>query len=191
MIYTNNKILTSNDLKIIWGNDWNSFKKRLSYNLKTKKLIKIRKWLYVLGGEIENLQMDDYYFIANSIYTPSYISFETVLIKHGVNFQYYSNIFVASKYKKDIWIKALNLNLEYIKIPDWLLTNPIWINNVNGYNIASIERAICDVIFRSGSYHFDNFSRDINKNSLLEIAKIYDNYKKGFKDKISAIIKQN
>jgi predicted transcriptional regulator of viral defense system len=190
MKYFWKKILTSNDLKISWWVSANSFKKRLSYNLKTGKLTKIRKWLYVFTDQIENLWSEDYLIIANSIYNPSYISFETVLNREWINFQYYKSLFVASKYKKEVIIPLLDLNISFYKIPDSLLLDNLWIIHSLSYDIASKERSICDVMLRSPDYYFDNLS-SVNKDTLLWIARIYDRVKKWFYKKILNLINKH
>jgi len=48
------------------------------------------------------------------------------------------------------------------------------INYIDGYRIASIERAICDRIYLTPGYYFDNL-RNVNWNVVEKIAKIYDN----------------
>ena len=98
------KIYKSNELKLLWGSDGNTFKKRLYYQLKTNKFIKIRRGIYVVFDQLYNLKESDYRMIANSIYIPSYVSFETVLRDEGVIFQRYTSIFVACKYTKTITI---------------------------------------------------------------------------------------
>jgi len=54
------------------------------------------------------------------------------------------------------------------------LKNPVGIKNIeNKYMIASAERAICDMIYLSKNYHFDNINGlDIDR--LEEIKDIYN-----------------
>jgi hypothetical protein len=187
MNYLSKKIVNSNDLKLLWWVDWNTFKKRLYYNLKTFKLTKLRKWLYVFTDQFDNLSYEDYWIIWNSIYIPSYISFETVLNYEWVNFQYYNSIHVASIYNKEIFIESLGLNIVFHRLPKWLLLNPIWIIFKKWYNISTKERAICDVLFNNPDYYLDNFDW-INHENILQLAKIYEWYKKWFYQNIYNLI---
>ncbi len=174
----NKNIFTSNELKIIRWVDWNSFQKRLSYNLKINKFVKIRKWIYANFAAIHFLWQEDLFQIANSIYTPSYISLETVLTSEWVNFQYYGDIKLMSPYSKELKINTIPdtvLRIDFVKLPKELLTNNIGIIQKNWYMIATKERAICDILWRSPWYYFDNLS-DVDRDLLCDIAKEYKNY---------------
>ena len=177
MDYTN-KILTSRELKILRWVDWNSFQKRLSYNLKTNKFTKIRKWIYVNSASIYKLSIFDLYKIANYIYSPSYISLETVLNLEWVNFQYYWDVKLMSPYTKQLKIDTIpetELRIDFVKLPKELITNNIWLIQEDWYVIATKERAICDTLWRWEGYYFDNLS-SVNWDLLLDIAKEYKNY---------------
>lgn len=103
----------------------------------------------------------------------SYISFETVLQKDGIVFQDYSNtIFLASDdtlEKEAVW-KIFKFN----KLKESILLNPLWIEYRENYMIASKERAICDRIYLSKNYYFDNLE-SLNLEKLEEISQIYNN----------------
>ena len=178
MIYTD-KILTSNQLKILRWVDGNTFQKRLSYNLKNKKLISIRKWIYTFPWIIESFSDDEFLCIANKIYSPSYISFETVLQKEWIIFQYDNTIKIACKYHKSLHIESINLSCDFFKLPNEIFTEMQWIEHKNWYDIASKERAFCDTVFRSPGFYFDNLSW-LDWDKVLEICEIYNLYKKNF-----------
>ncbi len=117
--------------------------------------------------------MKDYdtYEFASKIKINSYISLETVLKKESVIFQYYESIFLVSD-------NTLEKNIEwqnYIfkKITYDILLNPIGIDYNGKYMIASAERAVCDRIYLSKNYYFDDISHlDLIK--LEKISKIYN-----------------
>ncbi len=67
-----------------------ALKSKLNYYVKRGDLYNIRRGLYAKDKNYNKLEL------ATKIYTPSYISFETVLLQVGINFQYYSEIFVAT-----------------------------------------------------------------------------------------------
>ncbi len=188
MLYTK-KIYTANNLKLLRGSQDNTFKKRLSYQLKTNKLTKIRKWIYVTSDQIYNLEESDYRHIANSISLPSYISFETVLRDHGVIFQMYISIFVAANYTKEIKIEIPQqenqIKIQFQKLPIEILSNPLWLETENWYSIASLERALCDILRKQKEFYFDNLdSEKINITKLEQIADFYNIYKLDFKENL-------
>lgn len=109
---------------------------------------------------------------ASKLKKDSYISFETVLKQNWIIFQDYSNtIFLASN--NSISKQVDNIYFKYNKIKDDILYNPLWIINKWNYLIASSERAICDRLYLSSNYYFDNLE-NINKDKLIEISKIYN-----------------
>jgi hypothetical protein len=66
--------------------------------------------------------------IANSIYIPSYVSYETVLRQHGVIFQYYERIYIASRYTIDIDIPINDIYTLHIcshAMPIELVSDPL------------------------------------------------------------------
>ncbi len=134
-----------------------------------------KKWL------VENLyywiwkipwRKEDIFYLATKIKKKSYISFESVLKKHWVIFQYYwDDIFLASD---NTWIKYYkNYKIKYFKIKDDILLNPLGIKFDLWYPIATLERAICDIIYRSKNYFFDDLSF-VDFDKLQKIAKIYN-----------------
>lgn len=113
------------------------------------------------------------YQLANVIEKMSYISLETVLYKEWFIFQNYNNtIFSIATRSRSINIK--DKKYVYQKIKKEILLDPIGINHIDGYRIASIERAICDRIYLTPGYYFDNL-RNVNWDRVEKIAKIYDN----------------
>lgn len=187
MKFTKKRILTSKDLKFLRGSDGNTFKKRLSYNLKTDKLAKLRKWIYLVQDKTTPLTIDDYLSLANSIYTPSYISFETVTRKHGATFQRYSGIFIACAYSKELKISIEDdiISIYCVRLPQEIISCPIGIEEHNGYAMASLERAICDILRRYPNYYFDHINpKNINKEELKQILAVYELYKPWFSQNV-------
>lgn len=155
-------------------------KSKINYFVKKGELMSLRKGLYAKVNGFEILE------VANKIFTPSYISLETVLKKGGVTFQDYSKtIFVLSYQTRDIKIGEYTISFK--KIKDNVLTNPIGVIEKDGYSIASLERAFLDRIYLSNNYYFDNLS-PINWKKARAMLKIYNNsamerrYKKYVKD---------
>ena len=140
--------------------------RRLNYYVKKGELYSIRKGLY---AKDKNYNKNE---LATKVYTPSYISFETVLGKAGVTFQHYGQIFVASYLTREII--ADGQTYSYKKIKESVLTNNAGIEHKDNYSIATPERAFLDVVYLNKGYHFDNLSV-LDWNKALQILPIYLN----------------
>ncbi len=170
-----------NNIKLI--NSWKTvFTKRdISNILNFKTDMALDKFLYRAKKQwflknvfywVYALQKYDTLELASKIKKKSYISLETVLKKEWVIFQYYEDIFLISDNtikKKVDWT-----NFVFHKLKDSILSNPLWLKNNWKYLIASKERAICDRLYLSKNYYFDNLS-EIDFEKLEEISKIYNN----------------
>lgn len=142
---------------------YKSLKSKLSYFVSVGKLKRIRRGIYAK----ENFNLLE---LANKIYTPSYISLETVLEQEGIIFQKYQTIFVASYLSRRI--KVGEQEIFYRKIKNEILLNNLGIEEKNFYSIAGKERAFLDAIFLYKDYHFDNL-RPLDWEKVREIEKIY------------------
>lgn len=142
---------------------YQNLKSRLHYAVSVGKLKKLRKGIYAKDN-FEPLEL------ANKIYTPSYISLETVLAKAGIIFQKYATIFVASYLTRRI--KVTDQEIFYRKMKDAVLLNNLGIEEKNYYSVASKERAFLDAVFLYKNYHFDNL-RPLDWEKVKEISKIY------------------
>ncbi len=139
---------------------------RLNKYAKAGKLIKVRRGLYAKDKNYNRFEL------ATRIYTPSYISFETVLTREGVNFQYYGNIFVASYMNREIMVGEQRIT--YVRMKEYVLSNSTGIDHASGVATASRERAFLDRVYVSKDYHFDNL-RSLDWNKVMEILPIYHN----------------
>jgi predicted transcriptional regulator of viral defense system len=132
--------------------------------VKQGALYRIRKGIYAKD------QQYDPFELATKIYTPSYISFETVLLQEGVAFQYYETIFAASYLSREIRVDGRNY--RYRRLREDILLNSAGVIQKNNYSIASKERAFLDMVYLMGSMHFDHLDQ-MNWDQCFEIAKIY------------------
>ncbi|MFH0856848.1 MAG: type IV toxin-antitoxin system AbiEi family antitoxin domain-containing protein [bacterium] len=144
-------------------------RRRINYYVKIGELYPIRRGFYAKDKNYEKLEL------AGKIYTPAYISMETVLGAAGITFQYYGQIFAISYLTREII--ADGQKYSYKKIKDDILTNTCGIENKENYFIASPERAFLDIIYLYKNYHFDNLS-PLNWNKIYEILPIYGNNKR-------------
>ena len=160
-------ILTTKDLALIWEetNTVNLLSKT-KYYVKEGSLIRLTRGVFAKSKEYDVKEL------ATSIYTPSYISFETVLREAGIIFQHHDSIFVAGPYPT---IKKIgDKTITFRKLKDSVLYSAVGIKNEKNYSIATPERAFLDTIYLSPKFYFDNL-RSINWETCFELAKIYDN----------------
>lgn len=144
--------------------NFESLNKSLNYYVRTGHLSNPRRGIYAKSGfSFEEL--------ANSIYTPSYISLQYVLQKEGVIFQYDSGITSVSYLSREIVVK--DRQLRYRKIKDPILVNTTGlIKKDNIINYASPERAFLDLLYLENEYYIDNINI-LNKQLVFEILQIY------------------
>lgn len=177
---TDKTVFTNKDAALLWSdNNPNLVKIKLSRYAKAGKLYQVRKGIYAKD------KFYNKYELASKIYTPAYISFETVLAQAGVIFQYYERIFIASYLSRVLSID--NQTYEYKKIKNSILTNLSGIEQKGLYFLASPERAFCDVLYLNKEYYFDNL-KNINWTKVEELLPIYNN--KRMSKKISKYIKK-
>ncbi len=160
-------ILSNKDLALIWQeNNEKRLYAKTAYYVKQKALIRLTRGVFAKNKDYDPKEL------ATSIYTPSYISFETVLREAGVIFQHYETIFVASKWPKTTKIDKHAITFR--KLKNVVLFNSTGIISKNNYSIATTERAFLDMVYLFPNYYFDNL-KPINWEKCDEIAKIYNN----------------
>lgn len=141
-------------------------KRRINYYIKKGELYPIRKGIYAKDKNYDKLEL------ATKIFTPAYISLETVLAREGVVFQHYDEIFVISYLRREIFCDGQRYVFRRMK--DTVLMNALGIEKKGQYDIATKERAFLDAIYLNKSYHFDNLS-SIKWDECLEMLPIYSN----------------
>jgi len=160
-------IFSTKDVALLWGEEReDTVSIRLNKYVRSGKLMRVRRGLYAKDKNYDKFEM------ATKIYTPSYISFETVLAKAGIVFQFYGQIFVASYVTREITTD--DQTYSYKRVRDSILTNRIGVEAKDNYYIASPERAFLDVVYSNKDYHFDNLS-PLNWERVFEILPIYEN----------------
>lgn len=163
-------VFTFKDLILLWGEtDVNFVKKKIYRYVKAEKMNSVRKGIY---SKDKNY---DKYELATRIYSPSYVSLETVLGATGITFQLYGQIFIMSYKTKEIECDGQKYSFK--KLKDTILTNQAGIESRENYNIASPERAFLDVIYLYKNYYFDNLSA-LNWDKVFEILPIYGGNKR-------------
>ena len=172
-------VFSVKDIALLWGEQAEAaVRVRLSQYVKNGKLIRVHRGIYAKDKYYDRFEL------ATRIYTPSYISFETVLTRTGVNFQYYGNIFVASYVTREI--EADGQKMSFIKMKDYVLSNTIGIEHTNDIAAATKERAFLDRVYVSKEYHFDHLDV-LDWDKVFEILPIYRN--KRMKKKVDEYFK--
>lgn len=160
-------VFSTKDAALLWGEEKErTVTSRLNKYMMAGKLVRIRRGIYAKDNNYDRLEA------ATRIYTPSYISFETVLTRAGINFQYYDSVFVASYVTREIEVPGQKIS--FIRMKDYVLSNTAGIERAEVYSIASKERAFLDRIYVSSDYHFDHLDV-LNWNKVFEILPIYHN----------------
>ena len=160
-------ILTTKDIALIWGetNTVNLLSK-IKYYAKQGSLIRLTRGVFAKNKEYEVKEL------ATSIYTPSYVSFETVLRESGIIFQHHDTVFVAGPYPTTK--KIGNHTITFRKLKNSILYNGLGVKQEKNYSIATPERAFLDTIYLSPKFYFDNLNA-INWEFCAELVKMYDN----------------
>lgn len=160
-------VFTFKDICLLWGaTERASAIAAVNYYVKTGALYRIRRGIYSKDRHYDKLEL------ATRIFTPSYISFETVLTQAGINFQFYEKIMVASYQTRELMVDSQLF--AYKKMKDRLLTNAAGIMHHNEYSVASPERAFLDTIYIHLDYHFDNLNA-LDWDAVFAILPIYKN----------------
>lgn len=167
LVKSDKTVFSSEDLGKIFGiENKNYLRVVLTRLAKRRELIRIRKGIYVISINYNKLEL------ASKLKRPSYISLERVLFEQSVIFQDYSNTITSvsnNSYRETID----KIEYRYFKIKDEILMNPLGIRIEKNMAIAGLERAICDVIYLSKKFYFDNLN-NINKDLLKSISMIYN-----------------
>lgn len=160
-------VFSSKDIAMLWHETTTSATRvRLNYFVKKGELYRIRKGLYAKNDEYNRLEL------ATRILTPSYVSFETVLVKEGLIFQYYEPIFIASYTTREITIDQQIYSFR--KIKDEILVNTIGIEHISETSIAIKERAFLDMLYIDPHFYFDNLN-SLDWDKVFDLLPIYTN----------------
>ena len=154
------------DIAMLTGEtDFQSLNRSLNYFVRTGKLGNPRKGIYTKPS----FSPEE---MANTIYTPSYVSLQYVLQREGVIFQYDSGITSISYLSRTINVG--NKQLSYRKIKETILVNTTGLLQKEGIiNIASPERAFLDLLYLESRFYFDNINV-LDKSLVFNILPIYE-----------------
>lgn len=173
-------VFTQKDIALLWGeSSSHATRERLYYYMTQGDLYRIRRGLYAKDKNYNKTEL------ATRIYAPSYVSFETVLAKEGVIFQFYSPIFIASNLTREITIDGQIYSFK--KIKSAILTIPDGVEHKDETSMAIKERAFLDTLYIHTDYHFDNLG-GLDWNKIFEILPMYRNNR--MTKKVKALYKE-
>jgi hypothetical protein len=160
-------VFTIADVALLWGeSDSKIIRDRLHYYVKHGDLHRIRRGFYAISEDYLKPEL------GNRVFTPSYISFETVLAREGLIFQFQRAITLAAYLSRTLTIE--HQQFTFRKIKDSVLVDPAGLKMSNNATFASKERAFLDTLYSFPSFHFDNL-RSIDWTSAFSILPIYQN----------------
>lgn len=140
---------------------------------KERDFIKLRKGLYMLADYPAN-----HYLIANRLYQPSYISFDTALSFYGIIPETVYTITSATT-KTTREFKVENISFVYHKLKDEVFTGYKTIKYLdNTILIAEPEKAFADYLYfvalKKRGFHYERLNlKKIKKTKLLDYLKLF------------------
>jgi predicted transcriptional regulator of viral defense system len=158
-------VFTIKELAMVWRmTNANNLKSKIKYYLDQGELFRVRRGVYATEKDYNLFEA------ANKIYSPSYVSFETILQLEGVIFQYSEQVFLAASLSRQIEVKGQAI--VYRKLKEEILINKAGIVFKDHYYRASKERALMDMLYLNKNYYFDNL-RSIDWQKCLALLDVY------------------
>lgn len=168
ILRSNKTVFTTEDIALLWHESLSpKTLVRINYYVKQGELIPLRRGIYAKNENYNKLEL------ATRIITPAYVSFETILAREGVIFQFYMPIFVASYTTRQLLVDKQVYT--YRKIKQEILLNPLGVEHTNDTSSAVLERALLDTLYVGALSYFDNL-RSVNWELLFSILPIYTNH---------------
>ena len=147
------KLFHTFDLKILWNiSNQNTLHKSIARLIKRGVIFRIQKGFYSI---VPIDQLDPIEIGFRAIKSFSYLSTESVLADNGLINQIPSKITFISQKSANFIINNTYYSVRQLKASS--LHNPIGIKQNNlGIFVATIERAVADMLYFQPKYHFDN-----------------------------------
>lgn len=145
-------IFQVDDLARIWGvNNRNTLLTSLKRYVKDALIYRLHRGLYSIKPASE---LDPLLLGSKALTGYCYLSGETILAKHGIIFQqveYFT--FMGEKSRR---FKIGDYKYYCRQIKDKFLYNDTGVDKTGKFNIATLERAVADILYFNPKYHFDN-----------------------------------
>jgi len=171
-------VFTVDDLAVLWQMpDRSKLWESIKYYVRTNRLYKIQRGVYALSEDYSPFEA------AMKLFPPAYISYTSALACHGAFFQYSSEIHLMAQTSKRLDVGGQVF--VYHQLKNNILLNQQGIEKVEGYWIASLERAICDTAYLVPSFVFEHLG-NANPEKLEQLSTLYGN--KSLQNRIKNII---
>lgn len=144
-------VFHAGDAANLWGiSNENTLHKTLSRYVARGLIHRVHKGLYALKNISE---IDPLLLGVKAIHAPAYISCETVLYREGILNQPPREITLVSRHSKHFSVAGK----KYLsrKMRDEFLFNDAGIQTENGVRVASLSRAIADMLYFNPRKHLD------------------------------------
>lgn len=142
-------------------------------NIKRGLFIKLRNGLYMIKDS-----NPDYFFIANKLYQPSYISLETALSHYKIIPEVvYTITSITTKATREFETPIGNFSFQQIKIPAF---TGYGIQEIDRYKVffAEAEKALADYLYfvelKKVSLNDRLNLKNVNKSELITYAKLFN-----------------
>jgi predicted transcriptional regulator of viral defense system len=151
LLQRDQKTYHTNDLAILWGiASKNTLYQTITRYMDRGILFPVHKGLY---STVPLASLDPVELGKAIIHRFTYLTTESVLSQAGVISQMvYDYTFVADVSRR---VSVGQWSFRFRQLKDVYLHNPTGINTQNGMFIATIERAVADMLYFSPNYHFD------------------------------------
>lgn len=162
---------STSDIEKITGLSRDSLKVSLSRLVKKDLIVRLSRGIFILPKSIDKIPE-----IANQLYSPSYLSFESALSRYGIISQVPYTITFATLNRSKRMILG-GIEVEYRQVKKDLFTG---FSKENNFFVASPEKALLDEVYLVSrglaSIAFDELDLGrIDKKLLCELSKNYPN----------------
>lgn len=167
LLKSGKKLFHTQNLALLWGiENRNTLRVTISRYIKRGFLIKVFRGFYSLT-ELKNIPKE---ILGSKIINRyCYLSCQTIFEWHGViNQVIYPMVFITSV-SKTVFLND-DFYFIYKQLKPEFLNNHEGVENKEGYNIATLERAVADILYFNPRFYFDSPSlidwdrvRDIQK----------------------------
>jgi len=164
LLKQNKKLFHTNDLRLLWNiKNPATLRKTISRYIQKGVLIPVYRGFYsvIALKEIKPLELG-----SSAIHNYCYVSTETVLVQNGIIFQNLSAYTFCSSKTKTIQIGDKIYKSR--QLADIYLYNKIGIIDMENYRIATVERAMADMLYFNPHYYFDQ-EKSIDKEKFEKI----------------------
>lgn len=180
------RVFTAQDLAVLWGyEEEKKLYELIKYYIRQKQIFALTRGLYATRPYTQqDLRNDPRLLleIANRLVRNSYVSLFTVLVKEGVIYQYYDEVYSVAA--RSVTREVAGVKFVYKRVKEGLVMNELGIEVEEGVRMASLERAVADTWYLYPQWEMENLGR-VKKDKLVRIAKMYGG--KRMKTKIQEI----